>query len=158
METPLPPPQLSATLLQFPKNSTIFAATVRAARAYSLRIKTKAMTKSFRHISNRSGAILSRRRENDRPARTAQKTYNVVLVSVNGAKLPDTNRLQEYLNSVYHQANVEFSVSTDRLDVENLFPFSHGDKNRFSGYNDDQKRVLEAYDSRIEECFYCLYL
>ena len=79
-----------------------------------------------------------------------KKTYKVVLVSVNQAKLPKINQLQKDLNDIFRQAVDTFEISTDTLTIKNLFPFTHGDKNRFSGYNDDQKRVLQAYDSRIQ--------
>ena len=79
-----------------------------------------------------------------------KKTYKVVLVSVNQAKLPKINQLQKDLNDIFRQAVDTFEITTDTLTIKNLFPFSHGDKNRFSGYNDDQKKVLQAYDSRIQ--------
>ncbi|MBO7595993.1 MAG: hypothetical protein J6T70_03010 [Bacteroidales bacterium] len=79
-----------------------------------------------------------------------KKTYKVVLISVNEAKLPKINQLQKVLNDIFRQAVDSFEISTDTLTIKNLFPFTHGDKNRFSGYNDDQKRVLQAYDSRIQ--------
>ena len=79
-----------------------------------------------------------------------QKTYKVVLVSVNGAKLPNTKKLEDYINKVYKQCAVSIEIATDTLSIKKLFPFSHGDKNRFSGYNDDQKKVLQAFDSRIQ--------
>ncbi|MBP5368486.1 MAG: hypothetical protein J6Z01_08565, partial [Bacteroidales bacterium] len=79
-----------------------------------------------------------------------KKTYKVVLISVNEAKLPKINQLQKVLNDIFRQAVDSFEISTDTLTIKNLFPFTHGDKNRFSGYNDDQKKVLEAYDSRIQ--------
>ena len=79
-----------------------------------------------------------------------QKTYKVVLVSVNQAKLPKINQLQKDLNDIFRQAVDTFEISTDTLTIKKLFSFTHGDKNRFSGYNDDQKKVLQAYDSRIQ--------
>ena len=63
-----------------------------------------------------------------------QKTYKVVLVSVNGAKLPDISSLQDSLNKYYKQSVVSFEVDTDTLNIKDLFPFSHGDKNCFSGF------------------------
>jgi hypothetical protein len=79
-----------------------------------------------------------------------KKTYKVVLVSVNKAELPDISKLQDTLNEIYKQSAVNFEVVTDTVTVDNLFPFSHGDKRRFSGYNDDQKRVLTVYNSQIK--------
>ena len=79
-----------------------------------------------------------------------KKSYKVVLVSVNKATLPDINKLNEYLGKVYRQCVDTFEIETDMITINDLFPFSHGDKNRFSGYNEDQKRVLKAYDSWIK--------
>ncbi|MCQ2976154.1 MAG: hypothetical protein MJ211_15240 [Bacteroidales bacterium] len=79
------------------------------------------------------------------------KTYNLVLVSVNGEKLPNTNKLKDYLNEIYKQSVTNFEISTTTLEINDLFPFKHGDKKRLSGYNDDQKRVLQAFDSQAKD-------
>ncbi|MCQ2976152.1 MAG: zinc-dependent metalloprotease, partial [Bacteroidales bacterium] len=79
------------------------------------------------------------------------KTYNIVLVSVNGEKLPNVNDLKKYLNEIYKQSVTNFEISTTTLEINDLFPFKHGDKKRLSGYNDDQKRVLQAFDSQAKD-------
>ena len=86
-----------------------------------------------------------------------QKTYNVVLVSVNGAKLPKISKLEEYLNEVYKQSVVNFEISTDELSLNDLTSFSHGGSGVLTVYNDDQKTVLRAYDPQMQDGVYYLF-
>ena len=86
-----------------------------------------------------------------------QKTYNVVLVSVNGAKLPKIGKLEDYLNKVYKQSVVNFEISTDELILNDLTSFSHGGSGVLTVYNDDQKKVLQAYDSQMQDGVYYLF-
>ncbi|MBR4590916.1 MAG: hypothetical protein IKO36_09700, partial [Bacteroidaceae bacterium] len=86
-----------------------------------------------------------------------QKTYNVVLVSVNGAKLPKISKLEEYLNEVYKQSVVDFEVDTVNFYLPELTSFSHGGSPWNSVYNDDQKRVLRAYNDSIKDGIYYLF-
>ncbi|MCQ2975037.1 MAG: zinc-dependent metalloprotease [Bacteroidales bacterium] len=79
------------------------------------------------------------------------KIYNIVLVSVNGEKLPYTNKLKDYLNQIYNQLVTKFEINTTTLEIKDLLPFKHGDKKRLSGYNEDQKRVLQAFDSQAKD-------
>ncbi len=86
-----------------------------------------------------------------------QKTYKVVLVSVNGAKLPEIGKLEDYLNEVYKQSVVNFEISTDELTLNDLTSFSHGGSGVLTVYNDDQKSVLQAYDSQMQDGVYYLF-
>ena len=86
-----------------------------------------------------------------------KKTYKVVLVSVNGAKLPNTKQLKDYLNKVYKQCAVSFEDSTDAITINDLTSFSHGGSGVFAVYNDDQKKVLSAYDNNMQDNTYYLF-
>ena len=86
-----------------------------------------------------------------------QKTYKVVLVSVNGAKLPEANDLENYLNEVYKQSVVSFEISTDELTLNDLTSFSHGGSGVLTVYNVDQKTVLRAYDPQMQDGVYYLF-
>ena len=70
-----------------------------------------------------------------------QKTYKVVLVSVNGAKLPKISKMEDYLNKVYKQCAVSFDVDTANFSLPELISFSHGGSGVLTVYNDDQKKV-----------------
>ncbi|MDD6001658.1 MAG: hypothetical protein PUC50_05645, partial [Bacteroidales bacterium] len=86
-----------------------------------------------------------------------KKTYKVVLVSVNGATLPNTSTLEEFLNKVYNQCAVKFEISTDEFSLPALSSFSHGGSGILTVYNDDQKRVLQAYDKEMKDGVYYLF-
>jgi len=86
-----------------------------------------------------------------------KKSYKVVLVSVNGANLPNISKLEEYLNVVYKQSVDTIEIATDTLTVNGLDKFSHGGSGVLTVYNDDQKTVLRAYDSRMVTGVYYLF-
>ena len=86
-----------------------------------------------------------------------RKTYKVVLVSVNEAKIPYDNKLEKYLNKVYNQCAVSFKDSTDKISIPDLKTFSHGGSGILTVYNDDQKKVLNAYDSKMQDNTYYLF-
>ena len=86
-----------------------------------------------------------------------KKSYKVVLVSVNGAKLPDIISLQDSLNKYYKQSVVSFEVDTVNFYLPELTSFSHGGSPWHSVYNDDQKRVLRAYNDSIKDGVYYLF-
>ena len=86
-----------------------------------------------------------------------RKTYKVVLVSVNEAKIPYDNKLEKYLNKVYNQCAVSFKDSTDKISIPDLKTFSHGGSGVLTVYNDDQKKVLNAYDSKMQDNTYYLF-
>ena len=76
-----------------------------------------------------------------------QKTYKVVLVRVNeAAKKLDIDKVNEVLNKVYNQCAVKFEISIEEFDLRDLTSFSHGGSGILTVYNDDQKRVLSAYE------------
>ncbi|MDD6001709.1 MAG: hypothetical protein PUC50_05900, partial [Bacteroidales bacterium] len=81
-----------------------------------------------------------------------QKTYQVVLISVNEAKLPNTNDLENYLNKVYYQCAVSFKIETRKLQVSGIENFTHGGtKVAGSVWNASQKTVLEAFGEKYED-------
>ncbi|MBQ9214268.1 MAG: hypothetical protein IJ150_10080, partial [Bacteroidales bacterium] len=89
---------------------------------------------------------------------TYQQTHKtVVLVSVNGAKLPRTDEIQKYLNDIYKQAVIEWYVEEDNINIPDLKKFTHGGSSWTGVYNDDQKKVLESYDDKIEKDKYYLF-
>ncbi|MBP5367829.1 MAG: hypothetical protein J6Z01_05225, partial [Bacteroidales bacterium] len=82
-----------------------------------------------------------------------RKIYNVVLVSVNEAKIlheknveKAVKKVEESLNIVYNQCAVKFEISTDKITINDLPSFSHGGSGILTVYNDDQKKVLSAYE------------
>ena len=86
-----------------------------------------------------------------------RKTYKVVIVSVNGAKIQNENKLEKYLNEVYSQCAVNFEISKDEIKIDDLKSFSHGGSGILTVYNDDQKKVLNAYDSKMQDNTYYLF-
>ncbi|MBR6179175.1 MAG: hypothetical protein IKQ70_15025 [Bacteroidales bacterium] len=82
-----------------------------------------------------------------------RKTYKVVLVSVNKAKIVNRNNIdeaakivKESLDKVYNQCAGQFEITTDEFTLNDLTSFSHGGNGILTVYNDDQKRLLTAYE------------
>ena len=89
-----------------------------------------------------------------------QKTYKVVFVRVNGAaKKLNAKEITKYLNKVYNQCAVSFEDSIDNITINDLTSFSHGGSGILTVYNDDQKRVLEAYEktNKMKDGVYYLF-
>ncbi|MBP5370083.1 MAG: hypothetical protein J6Z01_16690 [Bacteroidales bacterium] len=81
-----------------------------------------------------------------------KKTYKVVLISVNGAKLPNVQDLENYLNKVYRQCADSFKIETRKLQVSGIENFTHGGtKVAGSVWNASQKAVLEAFGEKYED-------
>lgn len=80
-------------------------------------------------------------------------TVNLCIVSVNGSKLPDAERLKQYLNRIYYPAFVQFEITSDKIDGVGFagHSFAHGKSGLFSVYNKDQKAILHAFDKKIVE-------
>ena len=87
-----------------------------------------------------------------------QKTYKVVFVRVNGAaKKLNAKEITKYLNKVYNQCSVSFEDSIDNITIDDLTSFSHGGSGILTVYNDDQKRVLQAYDKEMKDGVFYLF-
>lgn len=87
-----------------------------------------------------------------------QKIYKVVFVKVNGAaKKINEKNLVKYLNKVYKQCAVSFEISKDEITIDDLTSFSHGGCGILTVYNDDQKKVLQAYDKEMKDGGFYLF-
>ena len=86
-----------------------------------------------------------------------KKTYQVVLISVNGATMPNTSTLTDYLDKVFNQCAVKFEISTDDFSLPGVTFFSHGGSGILTVYNDDQKKVLQAYDKEMKDGGFYLF-
>ncbi|MCQ2976248.1 MAG: hypothetical protein MJ211_15720, partial [Bacteroidales bacterium] len=87
-----------------------------------------------------------------------RQTKNVVLVSVNNAKI-DKSITVDGLNKIFKPAVTEFIISEDKIEIPDLKNFTHGGSNWHSVYNSDQKLVLEAYDKNIkDDNFYLFFI
>ncbi len=95
-----------------------------------------------------------------------RKTYKVVLVSVNIAKIVNRNNIdeaakivKESLDKVYNQCAVQFEITTDEFTLNDLTSFSHGSSGILTVYNDDQKRLLTAYEKekKMQDKTYYLF-
>ena len=95
-----------------------------------------------------------------------RKIYKVVLVSVNKAKIVNINNIdeaakivKESLDKVYNQCAVQFEISTDEFTLNDLTTFSHGGSGILTVYNDDQKRLLSAYEKekKMQDKTYYLF-
>ncbi len=87
-----------------------------------------------------------------------RKIYKVVFVRVNGAaKKLNEEKVQEHLNKVYNQCAVKFEIETAKLDLPDLTSFSHGGSGILTVYNEDQKKVLRAYDKEMKDGVYYLF-
>ncbi|MCQ2976308.1 MAG: hypothetical protein MJ211_16020, partial [Bacteroidales bacterium] len=85
-----------------------------------------------------------------------KQTKNVVLVSVNGAKIDKTITV-DGLNKIFNPAVTEFIISEDKIEIPDLETFTHGGSNWHSVYNSDQKLVLETYDKNIKDDNFYLF-
>ncbi|MCQ2975552.1 MAG: hypothetical protein MJ211_12195 [Bacteroidales bacterium] len=87
-----------------------------------------------------------------------QKTYKVVFVRVNGAaKKLNAKEITKYLNKVYNQCAVSFEDSIDNITIDDLTSFSHGGSGILTVYNEDQKKVLRAYDKKMKDGVFYLF-
>ena len=93
-----------------------------------------------------------------------RKIYNVVLVSVNEAKIlheknvdKAVKKVEESLNKVYNQCAVSFKISHTTISIDDLTSFSHGGSGILSVYNEDQKKVLRAFDNQMEDGVFYLF-
>ncbi len=87
-----------------------------------------------------------------------KKTYKVVFVKVNGAaKKMNEKEITKYLNKVYNQCAVSFEDSIDNITIDDLTSFSHGGSGILTVYNEDQKKVLRAYDKEMKDGVYYLF-
>ena len=84
------------------------------------------------------------------------QTKYIELVRVNGAKI-DKSITAEGLNQIFKGAVVNFKIEIKSLDIRDLKTFTHGGSNWHSVYNDDQKKVLEAYDSLMKDDKFYLF-
>ena len=84
------------------------------------------------------------------------QTKYIELVSVNGAKI-DKSITAEGLSKIFNCAVVNFKIESKSLDIPSLKNFTHGGSNWHSVYNDDQKKVLEAYDSLMKDDKFYLF-
>ena len=84
------------------------------------------------------------------------QTKYIELVSVNRAKI-DKSITAEGLNQIFKGAVVNFKIEIKSLDIRDLKTFTHGGSNWHSVYNDDQKKVLEAYDSQMKDDKFYLF-
>ncbi|MDD6002416.1 MAG: hypothetical protein PUC50_09555, partial [Bacteroidales bacterium] len=97
-----------------------------------------------------------------------RKIYNVVLVSVNEAKIlheknveKAVKKVEESLNKVYNQCAVSFKISHTTISINDLTSFSHGGSGILTVYNDDQKKVLSAYEKEkkmTDGVFYLFFI
>ncbi|MCQ2976251.1 MAG: hypothetical protein MJ211_15735, partial [Bacteroidales bacterium] len=85
-----------------------------------------------------------------------KQTKNVVLVSVNNAKI-DKSITASGLNKIFKPAVTEFIISEDKIEIPDLETFTHGGSNWHSVYNSDQKLVLETYDKNIKDDNFYLF-
>mgnify|MGYP003326864800 CR=1 FL=1 len=85
-----------------------------------------------------------------------KQTKNVVLVSVNNAKI-DKSITANGLNKNFKPSVTEFIISEDKIEIPDLKNFTHGGSNWHSVYNSDQKLVLETYDKNIKDDNFYLF-
>ena len=85
-----------------------------------------------------------------------RQTKYIELVSVNGGTI-DKTITAEGLNQIFKGAVVNFKIEIKSLDIHGLKTFTHGGSNWHSVYNDDQKKVLEAYDSLMKDDKFYLF-
>ncbi|MCQ2976274.1 MAG: hypothetical protein MJ211_15850 [Bacteroidales bacterium] len=85
-----------------------------------------------------------------------KQTKNVVLVSVNNAKI-DKSITANGLNKIFKPSVTEFKISEDKIEIPDLKNFTHGGSNWHSVYNSDQKLVLETYDENIKDDNFYLF-
>ncbi|MBP5369324.1 MAG: hypothetical protein J6Z01_12815, partial [Bacteroidales bacterium] len=85
-----------------------------------------------------------------------RQTKYIELVSVNGGTI-DKTITAEGLSKIFNCAVVDFKIESKKLDIPDLKTFTHGGSSWHSVYNDDQKKVLEAYDSLMKDDKFYLF-
>jgi hypothetical protein len=89
-----------------------------------------------------------------------EQLKKVYLVSVNGATLPNATTLQNELNRVYAPAITRWTVES-KGNVSVAFPNSqmtHGGSGLVNVYNDDQKKIINAYGALEKNALYLFFV
>ncbi len=82
-----------------------------------------------------------------------EETKKLIIVSVNGAELPDVSKLENDLNTIYNQSVTKWQVEEGNALTEVQFEgekMSHGGSGVTSPYNTDQKTIINLYNEKYE--------
>ncbi|TRX33235.1 hypothetical protein FNW52_15870 [Flavobacterium sp. ZT3R18] len=79
------------------------------------------------------------------------KKVNVTLVGLNGGQTPTQSQAQEYLNSIYGKAGIQFEVSTIKVDIAKSWDTSieTGDSDLLNTYTDGQQTIITDFQTQL---------
>jgi hypothetical protein len=79
------------------------------------------------------------------------KKVNVTLVGLNGGQTPTQSQAQEYLNSIYGKAGIQFEVSTIKVDIAKSWGTSieTGDSDLLNTYTDGQQTITNDFQAQL---------
>jgi len=79
------------------------------------------------------------------------KKVNVTLVSLNGGETPTQSQAQEYLNSIYGKAGIQFEVSTTKVDIIDSWGASieTGDSDLLNTYTNGQQTITNDFQNQL---------
>jgi|GEM_PF-2540004 len=79
------------------------------------------------------------------------KKVNITLVGLNGGETPTQNQAQEYLNSIYGKAGIQFEVSTTKVDITDSWGASieTGNSDLLNTYTDGQQTIINDFQNQL---------
>lgn len=79
------------------------------------------------------------------------KKVNVTLVGLNGGETPTQNQAQEYLNSIYGKAGIQFEVSTTKATITDSWGASieTGDSDLLNTYTNGQQTITNDFQTQL---------
>ncbi|CAN1563822.1 Fibronectin type III [Flavobacteriaceae bacterium] len=79
------------------------------------------------------------------------KKVNVTLVGLNGGETPTQKDAQDYLDSIYGKAGIQFEVSTTKVDITDSWGASieTGDSDLLNTYTDGQQTITNNFQTQL---------
>jgi hypothetical protein len=79
------------------------------------------------------------------------KKVNVTLVGLNGGETPTQSQAQEYLNSIYGKAGIQFEVNTIKIDIAQSWGTSieTGDSDLLNTYTNGQQTITNDFQAQL---------
>lgn len=79
------------------------------------------------------------------------KKVNITLVGLNGGEAPTQKDAQDYLNSIYGKAGIQFEVSTIKVDIADSWGTSieTGDSDLLNTYTNGQQTITNNFQTKL---------
>jgi hypothetical protein len=81
----------------------------------------------------------------------SNKKVNVTLVGLNGGQTPTQSQAQEYLNSIYGKAGIQFEINTIKIDIAQSWGTSieTGDSDLLNTYTNGQQTITNDFQTQL---------